>query len=34
MSIAKYDLNCIFADQIDLVKAQKDPSYRHAPANN
>lgn len=33
MSIAKYELNCILADQIDLVKAQKDPSYRHAPAN-
>ena len=33
MSIAKYELNCIFADQIDLVKAQKDSSYRHVPAN-
>ncbi|WP_198543867.1 hypothetical protein [Petroclostridium xylanilyticum] len=33
MSIAKYELNCILADQIDLVKAQKDPSYRDVPAN-
>jgi len=33
MSIAKYELNCIFADHIDFVKAQKDSSYRHVPAN-
>jgi len=34
MSIAKYELNCIFADHIDLVKVQKDSSYRHVPANS
>jgi len=33
MSIAKYELNYISADHIDLVKAQKDSSYRHVPAN-
>jgi hypothetical protein len=33
MSIAKYELNCIFADHIVLVKVQKDSSYRHVPAN-
>jgi len=33
MSIVKYELNCIFADHIDFVKAQKDSSYRHVPAN-
>jgi hypothetical protein len=33
MSIAKYELNCIFADHIVLVKVQKDSSYRHVSTN-
>jgi hypothetical protein len=34
MSIANYELNCISADHIELVKAQKDSSYRYVPSNN